>query len=82
MERVTYAAMQIIKQENIDIVIDIHGAETMFPVTNCIVAPQKSMRIATMASLTVSAMEGFKNHVEPSPTGFRGLSHREMVSSC
>jgi len=78
MERVTYAAMQIIKQGNIDIVIDIHGAETMFPVTNCIVAPQKSMRIATMTSLTVNAMEGFENHVEPSPKGFRGLSHREI----
>ncbi|HHF52073.1 MAG TPA: succinylglutamate desuccinylase, partial [Candidatus Aminicenantes bacterium] len=24
------------------------------------------------------AMEGFDNHVEPSPTGFRGLSHREI----
>jgi len=62
----------------VDITIDIHGAETMFPVTNCIVAPQKSMRIATMTSLTVNAMEGFENHVEPSPSGFRGLSHREI----
>ena len=50
----------------------------MFPVTNCIVAPEKSMRIATMASLTVKAREGFENHVEPSPSGFRGLSHREI----
>jgi predicted deacylase len=78
MERVTYAAMQIIRQEKVDIVIDMHGAETMFPVTNCIVAPEKSMRIATMASLTVKAMEGFENHVEPSPSAFRGLSHREI----
>jgi len=47
-------------------------------VTNCIVAPEKSMRIATMTSLTVKAKEGFDNHVEPSPSGFRGLSHREI----
>ncbi len=79
MERVTYAAMQIMKKENVDLAIDIHGAETMFPVTNCIVAPDKSMRIATMTSLTVMAMEGFENHVEPSPKGFRGLSHREIA---
>jgi hypothetical protein len=59
--------------------VDIHGAETMFTVTNCIVAPDKSMRIATMVSLTVTAMEGFENHVEPSPSGFRGLSHREIA---
>jgi len=78
MEKVTYAAMQIMIEENVDMAIDIHGAETMFPVTNCIVAPDKSMRIATMASLTVKAKEGFDSHVEPSPSGFRGLSHREI----
>jgi len=78
MERVTYAAMQIMKTEKVDLAIDIHGAETMFPVTNCIVAPEKSMRIATITSMMVMAMEGFENHVEPSPGGFRGLSHREI----
>ncbi|KUK91346.1 MAG: Succinylglutamate desuccinylase/aspartoacylase [Thermotogales bacterium 46_20] len=78
MEQVCYAAMELIRNENVDATIDIHGAETMYPVTNCIVAPDKSMRIATMASLTVKAKEGFDNHVEPSPTGFRGLSHREI----
>ncbi len=78
MERVTYGAMQIMRGEKADIAIDVHGAETMFPVTNCIVAPEKSMRIATMTTLTVKAREGFDNHVEPSPSGFRGLSHREI----
>lgn len=78
MEQVCYAAMELIRNEHIDATVDIHGAETLYPVTNCIVAPDKSMRIATMASLTVKAKEGFDNHVEPSPTGFRGLSHREI----
>ncbi len=78
MEKVTYAAMELIRNEGVDVAIDIHGAETMFPVTNCIVAPDKSMRIATMVALTVQAMEAFENHVEPSPQGFRGLSHREI----
>jgi predicted deacylase len=78
MEKVTFAAMEIMRREKVDIAIDIHGAETMFPVTNCIVAPEKSIRIATMTSLTVKAKEGFDSHVEPSPTGFRGLSHREI----
>ena len=78
MEKVTYGAMEIMRKEKVDIALDIHGAETMFPVTNCIVAPEKSIRIATMTSLTVKAREGFDNHVEPSPSGFRGLSHREI----
>jgi len=78
MERVTYGAMEIMRREKVDVAVDIHGAETMFPVTNCIVAPEKSVRIATLAALTVKATEGFENHVEPSPAGFRGLSHREI----
>ncbi len=78
MERVTFGAMELMRREKIDVAVDIHGAETMFPVTNCIVAPEKSVKIATLASLTVKAAEGFENHVEPSPVGFRGLSHREI----
>ena len=78
MEQVTYGTMEMMKKEEVDMAIDIHGAETMFPVTNCIVAPQKSMKIAMLTSMTVKAKEGFDNHVEPSPSGFRGLSHREI----
>jgi predicted deacylase len=78
MERVTFGAMELMRREKIDVAVDIHGAETMFPVTNCIVAPEKSVKIATLASMTVKAVEGFENHVEPSPVGFRGLSHREI----
>jgi hypothetical protein len=78
MERVTYAAMELLRRDKVDVAIDMHGAETMFPVTNCIVAPEKSARIATIASMTVKAVEGFDNHVEPSPGNFRGLSHREI----
>jgi len=78
MERVTYGAMEIMRREHVDVAVDMHGAETMFPVTNCIVAPEKSVKIATLAALTVKAVQGFDNHVEPSPSGFRGLSHREI----
>jgi predicted deacylase len=78
MEQVTFGGMEILRKEHVDVAIDLHGAETMFPVTNCIVAPEKSLRIATLAALTVKAREGFESHVEPSPVGFRGLSHREI----
>lgn len=77
-ERVCYAAMELIRQEGVDVAIDLHGAETMFPVTNCIVAPEKSVRVAAMTALTVQMVEGFANHVEPSPKSFHGLSHREI----
>jgi predicted deacylase len=78
MERVTFGALELMRGEKVDVAVDIHGAETMFPVTNCIVAPERSVKIATLAALTVKATEGFENHVEPSPAGFRGLSHREI----
>jgi hypothetical protein len=78
MERVTFAAMELMRRDKIDVAIDFHGAETMFPVTNCIVAPDPSSKIATLTAMTVKAMEGFDNHVEPSPRNFRGLSHREI----
>lgn len=78
MEKVTFAAMEMMRKDRLNIAIDMHGAETMFPVTNCIVAPQKSAKIATLVSMTVKAMEGFDNHVEPSPPNFHGLSHREI----
>jgi len=78
MEKVTFAAMELLRREKVDLAVDLHGAETMFPVTNCIVAPEKSIKLATLTSLTVKALEGFDNHVEPSPSRFRGLSHREI----
>jgi predicted deacylase len=77
-EQVTFAAMEMMRKDKVDIAVDMHGAETMFPVTNCIVAPQKSAKIATSVSMNVNAMEGFNNHVEPSPSNFHGLSHREI----
>jgi hypothetical protein len=77
-EQTTYAAMQMIEDEDIDIVIDLHEAETMYPVTNCIVVPEKSKPYAIGTALFVKGREGFENHVEPSPTGYRGLSHREI----
>lgn len=78
MEQVAYAVMELIRKENVDVVIDFHEAETLYPVTNCIVAPDKSARIATLTALWVKPKEGFDCHVEPSPTNFRGLSHREI----
>jgi len=77
-ERITYAAMQMMKEEKIDVAIDLHEAEVMFPVTNCIVVPDKSRQIALGVSMSVKAKEKFENHLEPSPSSFRGLSHREI----
>jgi Predicted deacylase len=77
-EKVGYAAMQLIKKEKVDWVVDFHGAELLYPVTNCIVAPEQSASIAQLAAIDLTSSI-FEVHVEPSPAGFRGISHREIA---
>ncbi|MDY4609193.1 MAG: hypothetical protein SPD11_01070 [Sphaerochaetaceae bacterium] len=40
-ERAAYAVMEIIRQEDVDIAIDMHEAEILYPVTSTYVAPAK-----------------------------------------
>lgn len=40
-ERAAYAVMEIIRKENVDIAIDMHEAEILYPVTSTYVAPAK-----------------------------------------
>ena len=68
--------MQLVREHNVNIVIDLHEAELLYPVTNCIVAPSKSATIAVMTQINLSG--DFDIHTEPSPVGYRGLSHREI----
>jgi hypothetical protein len=76
-ERVGYAAMELIRKEKVDWVVDFHGAELLYPVTNCIVAPDESTSMAQLAAMNLTATT-FEVHVEPSPSNFRGVSHREI----
>ena len=72
-----YAFIQMIKQEKVDIVIDLHEAELQYPVISTIVAHQKGQDLAAMASMVLSGEE-FKIGVEYSPKALHGLSHREI----
>lgn len=73
-EQAAYAVMQLVEQEGLDIVIDMHEAELFYPVTNCIVAPDKSMNIASFALLSAP----FEIITFRSPQLARGFSHREI----
>ncbi|MEA4883946.1 MAG: succinylglutamate desuccinylase [Clostridia bacterium] len=76
-EKTAYAAMELIRKENVNVVIDLHEAELLYPVTNCIVAPSKSTSIATLAAINLCGST-FDIHTEPSPGGYHGLTHREV----
>lgn len=77
-EKVSFAITQLVKKEKVDITIDMHEAEPMYPVINTIVAHPRAMDIAVLAAMELSAFEGIAIGTEISPENLRGLSHREL----
>lgn len=77
-EKTCYAFMNLIKEEKVDIVIDLHEAELQYPVINTIVAHEDGLELATMVSMMLADMEGFSMGTEFSPKALHGLSHREI----
>lgn len=77
-EKTTYALMEMIRKEKVDIVIDLHEAELQYPVISTIVTHEKGQDLAVIVSMTLTDMEGFKMGMEFSPKNLHGLSHREI----
>ena len=77
-EKTCFAIIQLIKEENVDIAIDLHEAELQYPVISTIVAHQNGQDLAAMASMMISGTEGFDIGMENSPEALHGLSHREI----
>ena len=75
-ERASFAIMELIRREKIDLSIDAHEASLMYPVVSTYVAHERSFDIAMMAAMTLTA-GSFDMKCESSPKGLRGLSHRE-----
>ncbi|MFH1851779.1 MAG: succinylglutamate desuccinylase [Candidatus Neomarinimicrobiota bacterium] len=75
-ERVGYAIMQLIEQENITLAIDLHEAAPEIPIINAIVYHEKSEEIGLGAVLNLEMLD-LSYAPELSPENFRGLSHRE-----
>lgn len=78
-ERTTYALMEVIRQEKVDVFIDYHEAELEYPVENTIVTHEKGQAVAAMASMILTAQEfPVPMGMEFSPKALHGLSHREV----
>jgi len=65
-ERLSYAIMELIRKESIDLYVDMHEASLMYPVVSTYVAHDRSLDICMMASMTLSA-EQFPIKCEASP---------------
>ncbi len=76
-ERATYALMELIRQEGVDVFIDLHEAELQYPVISTIVAHDSGEELATFVSMMLSDEE-FSMGMEYSPKNLHGLSHREV----
>ena len=77
-EKTCHAYMELIRQENVDIFIDLHEAELQYPVINTIVTHESGQQLATFVSMMTSDFEGFNIGTEFSPRNLHGLSHREV----
>jgi hypothetical protein len=77
-EKTCFAFMELIRNEKVDIVLDLHEAELQYPVISTIVTHERGRELATMVSMMLTDNEGFKIGTEFSPKTLHGLSHREI----
>lgn len=75
-ERIAFGVMALIRQEKIDLAVDLHEAAPEYPVINAIVFHENCAELAALASMELQ-MEGVDIRLEASPPNLRGLSHRE-----
>lgn len=76
-EQLAYAIMELIRQEEVDLYLDLHEASLMYPVVSTYVAHQDALDMALMASMTLTSTQ-FNMKCEVSPKNLHGLSHREV----
>ncbi|MFH1176151.1 MAG: succinylglutamate desuccinylase/aspartoacylase family protein [Acidobacteriota bacterium] len=75
-EQIAFAITSLIRQERIDLAIDLHEAAPEYPVVNTIVAHERAADLAALANLNLQAA-GIVIGLEGSPANLHGLSHRE-----
>ncbi|MFZ5515649.1 MAG: succinylglutamate desuccinylase [Candidatus Zhuqueibacterota bacterium] len=75
-EKIAFAIMELMKQEQVDLGFDLHEASPEYPVINAVVAHPLASDLAGEAIINLQ-MQGLNFNIEPSPQNFHGLSHRE-----
>lgn len=75
-EQVGHAIVTLIRQENVNLAIDLHEAAPEYPTINVMVAHQRAGDVASWAELLL-ADDGVRISTDASAMNLRGLSHRE-----
>lgn len=76
-EKMAYGVAELIRQESIDVEVDLHEASPEYPTINAMVAHEDAMLLASQALINMQ-LEGVNISLEPSPTNLHGLTHREL----
>jgi hypothetical protein len=74
--KIAHALMELMRQEQIDVAVDLHEAAPEYPVINALVFHDKSAELAAMTLMELQ-LNGLEFRLEESPANLRGLSHRE-----
>lgn len=78
-ERTAYAAMELIRQEKVDLTMDFHEAELEYPVENTMVVHEKGQDVGAMTAMLLTSQHfDIPIGMEFSPKALHGLSHREI----
>lgn len=75
-ERIAFGIMEVIRQEKIDLGIDVHESAPEYPVINALVFHENSSELAALVAMNMEIF-GLNLRLEASPPTLRGLSHRE-----
>ncbi|MBS3788666.1 succinylglutamate desuccinylase/aspartoacylase family protein [Candidatus Bipolaricaulota bacterium] len=78
-QRISYSLFELVKEEKVDVIIDMHEAGPQSRLSNTLVAHPGSLDIAAMAKINLE-MNGLDIKLEKSrpKEKFPGLSHREF----
>lgn len=77
-EQIAYALVELIRQEGVDLAIDLHEARPMNPIVNAVVVHHRAGDIGALAVADLQAFEGVSMRLEITPDGFQGVSQREI----
>lgn len=76
-ERIAFGIVSLIREEQIDLSVDLHEASPEYPVVNAIVAHERAMPVASGVVLGLELLDILIT-LESSPKNLRGLTHREL----
>jgi Succinylglutamate desuccinylase / Aspartoacylase family len=76
-QQISYALFQLVEQEGIDVVIDMHEASTTSQLEHMIVCHPRALRIGVIAALDLERIDVIMK-IEASRVEYHGLSHWEF----